>query len=115
MNNKEKRNRELTAVSDLLDGVVGDLLRRTGVAAHHVLWAKWREIVGEDWQSATPIRLDGTRLIVVAPDSVSATKLRYSTAELLERIADHIGPNKVTTIMVRVKRLKEPQGLERLQ
>lgn len=99
-----KPRRQLTPMSELVDGVIGQVLRRTGAAAHHVIWTEWTEIAGKDWSGSAPVRLEGETLWVAVPDAGSATRLRYATKDLLARIAAKAGDGSVTRVRVKVTR-----------
>jgi hypothetical protein len=104
-----KPKRRLTPMSELVDSVIGDVLRRTGAAAHHVIWTEWAEIAGKEWLGSTPVRLEGDTLWVAVPDAGSATRLRYATKDLLARIAARAGDGSVTRVRVKVSRKTGPR------
>ncbi len=91
-------------MSDLVDQVVGKVLGRTGAGAEHVIWTEWSQVAGERWKSSTPVKLDGSVLLVAVPDAAAATRLRYSTGNLLARIAARVGEGRVSAIRVKVRR-----------
>ena len=71
------------------------------------VFLQWPEIVGEDVAAhAQPSVIDGKTLVVVADDTTWASQLRWLEAELIARIEEVSGSDRVQTIKVRVR----PQG-----
>ena len=103
-----KPRRQLTPFGDLVDGVIGDVLRRAGATAHHEIWTRWADIAGKAWETSTPMRIDEGTLWIAVPDAGSATRLRYSTTDLINRIAARVGEGEVTAVRLKVSREKTP-------
>ena len=98
------RRKDLEHVGDLVDGVVAAMGGREGLGNAALLWARWPDLAGGVWADATPVRLDRGQLVVAVGDARVATKLRYSTAELMERIEARIGPDIVSSVRIQVRR-----------
>lgn len=63
----------------------------------------WQEIVGEDLaEHCRPQRLESGRLIVSVRDASWATELRYNGAYVLGKLADLLGPDVITRMVVTV-------------
>lgn len=96
--------RDLQRVGDLLDGVVAALGGRVDLGGRALLWADWSAVAGADWANSTPMRLKDGVLVVAVPDGMAATRLRYATAALIERIEARIGPDLVSSVRVQIER-----------
>ena len=94
----EERKRNLELVGDLIDGIVSALGQKAGLGADRELWSDWEAVAGPAWAGTQPVRLEERSLIVTVPDGITATRLRYATGDLLERIATRIGPDVVTSV-----------------
>ena len=71
------------------------------------VFLQWPEIVGSDVAAhAQPKVIDGQTLVVIADDTTWASQLRWLEAELIARIEEVSGSDRVQTIKVRVR----PQG-----
>jgi predicted nucleic acid-binding Zn ribbon protein len=63
----------------------------------------WSELVGERVAAhATPRWLRDGVLLVAVDEPAWATQLRFLEADLLRRVAEQLGPDRVTRIEVRV-------------
>jgi Dna[CI] antecedent, DciA len=107
------RSRDLVAMTDALDSVVIALRPSSpsdpGDGSNHrglrTLASRWLDAVGATVAAhASPVRIDGTRLVVVVDDPAWATQLRYLDAELRARLERVLGPGAVQTIDVVVRR-----------
>jgi predicted nucleic acid-binding Zn ribbon protein len=79
-------------------------------AAVGAVFGRWEEMVGERVAAhATPVSLDGGRLVVAVDEPGWATQLRYLEADLVRRVAAVAGEGVVTRIDVRVR----PRGPDR--
>jgi hypothetical protein len=100
------RRRDLTPISDLVDGVIADLGERTGMGTGTALAVEWRSVAGPDWKEARPVGLDSGTLVVAVPDGRAATRLRYGRSALLKRIEARFGPGIVSSVRIKVAREK---------
>lgn len=74
-----------------------------GVGETARLFARWAEIVGAPLAAhVTPVRLDGTTLVVQVDHPAWATQLRLLGAELLDRVGAVPGINRPTELDIRV-------------
>ena len=96
--------RELEHVGNLVDGVIASLGGRVGLSGVALLWSEWPSLAVGDWTAAEPVRLDDGVLLVAVPNGVTATRLRYETAELIGRIDARIGYDVVTSVRIKVRR-----------
>ena len=94
--------RELEHVGNLVDGVIASLGGRVGLSGVALLWSEWPSLAVGDWTAADPVRLDDGVLLVAVPNGVTATRLRYETAELIGRIDARIGHDVVTSVRIKV-------------
>ena len=68
------------------------------------VFGRWAEVVGDAVAAhVTPIKLDGTRLVVEVDDPAWATQLRFLEASVKQRVLEVAGA-LVETIEARVKR-----------
>ncbi len=98
--------RDLQHVGDLVDNVVAALGARVGLEGGAVLWSQWPSIAGDEWAGAKPVRLKDGILVVTVPNGIVATRLRYATAALIERIEARIGRDIVSGVRVQIERFK---------
>ena len=106
----DDRRRGLEHVGELVDGVVASLGGREGLGTSALLFAEWSDIAGPDWAQATPIRVSEGVLTVAVADGITATTLRYETAELIARVERRFGPGVVAAVRLKVAR---PRGHRR--
>jgi predicted nucleic acid-binding Zn ribbon protein len=67
--------------------------------AHPEIWANWPTIVGQEVSSrAVPRSFNGKTLVVAVASSSWLQELSFLKAELLERLADAVGPGVVRDI-----------------
>jgi len=89
---------------DVLDQVLAGL----GVPSSNAVIAiteRWAELIGaEVAPHVVPVSVDHGRLSVAADSPAWASHLRWAEAELLTRLAELVGPDVVTTVVVRVAR-----------
>lgn len=82
------------------------LLRTMKAPSTDVLKAvflRWPEIVGEDVAAhARPSLIDDRTLLVVADDPAWASQLRWLESELVAKIAEVSGSDRIQTVKVRV-------------
>jgi len=68
------------------------------------VFGRWVEAVGEAVaEHVSPIKLDGTKLVVEVDDPAWATQLRFLETTLKQRLAEVAGAT-IDTVEVRVKR-----------
>jgi hypothetical protein len=69
----------------------------------HLVFDRWSEVVGEALAARTrPLRIDGNRLVLAVDEPAIATHVRFLQAELLARLSDLLGPDRVTDLDLRV-------------
>lgn len=69
----------------------------------HQVFDRWPEVVGEALAARTrPLRIEGDRLVLAVDEPAMATHVRFLQAELLARLADLLGPGRVTALDLRV-------------
>ena len=69
-----------------------------------MLWKEWTTIADGDWAAAEPVRLDDDVLLVAVPNGMIATRLRYETAALVDRIEASLGSGVVSSVRIKVQR-----------
>lgn len=91
-------------LSGVLDAVVAGL-GGPSVATIVVVHERWAEVVGaEVAPHARPVGIEGGRLKVAVDSPGWASHLRWSEAEILDRLAALVGPGEVTAVTVRAAR-----------
>ncbi len=71
----------------------------------HVVFDRWAEVVGEGLAARTrPLKLDGERLVLAVDEPAIATHVRFLQPELLAKLAELLGPGRVTGLDLRVGR-----------
>ena len=69
----------------------------------HLVFDRWAEVVGEGLAARTrPLRIEGSRLVLAVDEPAMATHVRFLQAELLARLAELLGPDRVTALDLRV-------------
>ena len=69
----------------------------------HLVFDRWAEVVGEGLAARTrPLKIDGKRLVLAVDEPAIATHVKFLQAELLVRLAELLGPDRVTAIDLRV-------------
>ena len=69
----------------------------------HLVFDRWAEVVGEALAARTrPLRIDGKRLVLAVDEPAIATHVRFLQTELLARLAELLGPDRVTSLDLRV-------------
>ncbi len=82
-------------------------LRAPSVDVLDSVFTKWALIVGDDVAAhSRPVSIDGATLVVEASDPTWASELRWLEKEVLERLTEVAGTNRVRTLEVRVARRK---------
>ena len=69
----------------------------------HLVFDRWEEVVGEALAAHTrPLKIDGKRLVLAVDEPAIATHVKFLQAELLARLEELLGPDRVTAIDLRV-------------
>lgn len=85
-----------------LDGVMRGL-GAPEVSGVHLVFDRWSEVVGDGLAARTrPLKIDGKRLVLAVDEPAIATHVRFLQAELLARLAELLGPDRVTALDLRV-------------
>lgn len=91
-------------LTEVLDQVLAGL----GAPSADVIVAivtRWSELVGaEVAPHVAPVAVEHGRLSLVADSPAWASHVRWSEPDLLNRLADLVGPGVVTTVALRVAR-----------
>ncbi|HEX4866534.1 MAG TPA: DUF721 domain-containing protein [Acidimicrobiales bacterium] len=73
----------------------------------HLVFDRWSEVVGEGLAARTrPLKIDGGRLVLAVDEPAIATHVKFLQAELLAKLAELLGPGRVTALDLRVGRKK---------
>lgn len=89
-----------------LDRLMGTL-RAPSVDVLDSVFSRWPEIVGEDVaKHCRPVSIEGDTLTVSAADSTWASELRWLEKDLVRRVAEVAGTDRVSHVNVRVARRK---------
>ena len=101
MNDDRKAPRPL---SDSLERLLGNL-NAPSVDVLDVVFREWGSIVGPDLADQTrPGSIDGDLLTVHAADPAWANEVRWLEAELVQRLAETTGTDRIQRVQVRVSR-----------
>lgn len=69
----------------------------------HLVFDRWSEVVGDSLAARTrPLKIEGNRLVLAVDEPAIAVHVRFLQAELLGRMADLLGPGRVTALDLRV-------------
>ncbi len=69
----------------------------------HLVFDRWADVVGEGLAARTrPLRIEGSRLVLAVDEPAMATHVRFLQGELLARLAELLGPDRVTALDLRV-------------
>ena len=89
----------------LLDG-----LGAPEIDAVATLVDRWPEVVGQELASRIKaVAIRGAELVVRVEDPGWASQIAWLESQLLDRIADLVGPGRITAVRVRVVPQSEPQ------
>ena len=73
----------------------------------HLVFDRWAEVVGEGLAARTrPLKIEGSHLVLAVDEPAIATHVKFLQAELLARLAELLGPGRVTALDLRVGRKK---------
>lgn len=68
-----------------------------------LLSARWNEVVGESFAGKTrPGSCESGRLVILVADGATASKLRFSTSQIMQKARRVAGEGKVSSIAFRV-------------
>jgi predicted nucleic acid-binding Zn ribbon protein len=82
-------------------------LRAPSVDVLDTVFNRWAEIVGEDVAAhSRPLSIEGETLVIVASDPTWASELRWLENEVLSRLTEVSGSDRVSKVNVRVERHK---------
>lgn len=69
----------------------------------HLVFDRWSEVVGEGLAARTrPLRIEGNRLVLAVDEPAMVTHVRFLQEELLARLAELLGPDRVVALDLRV-------------
>jgi predicted nucleic acid-binding Zn ribbon protein len=87
-----------------LDRLMGTM-RAPSVDVLDTVFTRWAEIVGDDVAAHTrPTSIDSECLHISADDSTWASEVRWLEKQLLDRVAEVSGSDRIRTLKVRVRR-----------
>jgi predicted nucleic acid-binding Zn ribbon protein len=99
--------RAAPSVGDLVPGVLARLGLADGIAKWRAV-VEWEAIAGEALaRHARPSRVDGDTLIIQAENSYVMFELSHRKAELLERLAAHLGEGTIRDVRLVLGRNQE--------
>ncbi|HEY9556110.1 MAG TPA: DUF721 domain-containing protein [Acidimicrobiales bacterium] len=71
----------------------------------HLVFDRWADVVGEALAARTkPLKIEGKRLVLAVDEPAIATHVKFLQAELLARLAELLGPDRVVALDLRVGR-----------
>ncbi len=90
------------SIDEIVDRLMTRVARgRAGPAA--VLRGRWREVVGEAFADKTrPGSCESGRLVILVADGATASKMRFTTSQIMQKATAIAGEGKVTSIVFRV-------------
>lgn len=89
-----------------LDRLLGTL-RAPSTDVLDTVFRRWPEIVGEDVAGhVRPVAIDGATLTLEADDPTWASEVRWLGNEVVARVAEVAGSNRISRVEVRVARRK---------
>ena len=90
-------------IGNALDRLLGSM-RAPSVDVLDSIFSRWEEIVGPDLATHTqPAAIDGDQLVVSVDDPTWASEFRWLEAQVLERVREVSGSDRITQLLVRVK------------
>jgi predicted nucleic acid-binding Zn ribbon protein len=82
-------------------------LRAPSVDVLDAVFSRWEEIVGDDVAAhCRPVSITGHTLLVEASDSTWASELRWLENEVVARLSEVCGSDRISAMNVRVGRRK---------
>lgn len=89
-----------------LDRLLGTM-RAPATDVLDTVFSRWPDIVGPDVAAhARPVAIEGSTLTVEADDPAWASELRWLENELVARLAEVSGTDRISKVSVRVARRK---------
>lgn len=89
-----------------LDRLLGSM-RAPATDVLDTVFSRWSEIVGPDVaEHARPVAIEGAMLTVEADDPAWASELRWLENEVVARVAEVSGTDRISRVFVRVARRK---------
>ena len=80
-------------------------MRAPSVDMLEIVFNRWDEVVGPDLaRHSRPSAIDGDRLVVTADDPTWASEFRWLENEVIARLAEVAGTDRIATVSVRVRR-----------
>ena len=96
--------RDPRPLSDALNRLMGSM-RAPSVDVLDAVFNRWGDIVGPDVAMHTrPSAIDGDLLVIVVDEPTWASEVRWLEAELLARLAEAVGSDRIQRLSVRVER-----------
>lgn len=94
--------RKLEEIGYVVDRVMTGIGR--GRAAPAIaLSTRWNEVVGAEFATKTaPGSCEAGRLVILAKDGSTASKLRFNTSQILQNAAEIVGKGTISSISFRV-------------
>jgi len=90
-------------ISHALDRLLGSM-RAPSADVLDAVFSRWEEIIGADLAAhAQPAAIDGDQLVVSVDDPAWASEFRWLETQVLERVRDVSGSDRITRLQVRVK------------
>lgn len=91
-------------VGATLDRLLG-AMRAPSVDVLEIVFNRWEEVVGPDLaRHSRPSSIDGDRLVVTADDPTWASEFRWLENEVIARLAEVAGTDRIAAVTVRVRR-----------
>ncbi|MEM9466490.1 MAG: DUF721 domain-containing protein [Actinomycetota bacterium] len=91
-------------IGESLEHLLGNL-NAPSIDVLDVVFRSWSEIVGPDLAEHTrPKAIDGDLLTVAASDPAWATEFRWLEGEVVKRLAEATGSERIRRVQVRVSR-----------
>ena len=104
MNSNRWTSRGPQRLSTALDRLLGTM-HAPSVDVLETVFHHWDEVVGQELARHTrPSAIDGDRLVVTADDPTWASEFRWLEKEVVARLAEVTGTDRISTITVRVRR-----------
>lgn len=97
-----RERRRLVGVQDIVDGLMARIGGgRAGAAA--ALTAAWEDVAGAEFASRSrPASCDSGRLVVLVADGATASKMRFMTTKIMQKVENVVGEGVVDRISFRV-------------
>jgi len=83
------------------------VVRRLGGPSADVatrVFGRWEDLVGEGIAAhSRPVAVRGSTLVLAVTDPAWATQLRFLESDIVQRLAEELGPGTIDSIEVRVR------------